>query len=336
MTSRPTRRCSRGSGRSRPRSGRIQRRSIFVNTRPTAEGLAARLGLLAPDLTVAVHHGSLSREMREEAEKAFRDGRLRALVATSSLELGIDIGGIDHVVQFGSPHQVGRLVQRVGRSGHRSDRIIHGTVLALDNDDLEEAAVLARRADEGLIEPAAWRTRNRLAAAQQVVATLRAEGPTEPDRLVEVLGHAEAVRDLSRPDWNALFDYLVELRLAKRQDDGKIAPGRGTLARFYASLSLIPDERTLPPARHRHAAPDRDARRAVRPNSDPRPARGDLPAARPHMEGRGIPGRRALGRDREGDRGRAAMGGRRPPGPVRRGPGDRSDSAAREGSNGTP
>ncbi|HLM91352.1 MAG TPA: DEAD/DEAH box helicase [Thermoplasmata archaeon] len=217
---------------------------IFVNTRPTAEGLAARLGLLAPDLSVAVHHGSLSREMREEAERSFREGRLRGLVATSSLELGIDIGGIDHVVQFGSPHQVGRLVQRVGRSGHRSDRIIHGTVLALDNDDLEEAAVLARRADEGLIEPASWRTRNRLAAAQQIVATLRAEGPTDPSRLVAVLGHAEAVRDLSRPDWDALLDYLVALRLAKRQDDGKIAPGRGTLARFYASLSLIPDERT--------------------------------------------------------------------------------------------
>ncbi|MGA8537051.1 MAG: DEAD/DEAH box helicase, partial [Thermoplasmata archaeon] len=137
---------------------------IFVNTRPTAEGLAARLKRLAPDLAIAVHHGSLSREVREEAEREFREGRLKALVATSSLELGIDIGSVDHVIQFGSPHQVGRLVQRVGRSGHRLDRTIHGTVLALDDDDLEEAAVLARRADEGLVEPAAWRTRNRLAA----------------------------------------------------------------------------------------------------------------------------------------------------------------------------
>jgi len=217
---------------------------IFVNTRPTAEGLAARLTRLAPDLTIAVHHGSLSREVREEAEHAFREGRLKALVATSSLELGIDIGSVDHVIQFGSPHQVGRLVQRVGRSGHRLDRTIHGTVLALDDDDLEEAAVLARRADEGLVEPATWRTRNRLAAAQQVVAALRANGAVAPGDLVATLGHAAAVADLSRAEWDGLFDYLVALRLASRLDDGRLAPGRGTLARFYASLSLIPDERT--------------------------------------------------------------------------------------------
>jgi ATP-dependent helicase Lhr and Lhr-like helicase len=217
---------------------------IFVNTRPTAEGLAARLSRLAPDLAIAVHHGSLSREVREEAERAFREGKLKALVATSSLELGIDIGSVDHVIQFGSPHQVGRLVQRVGRSGHRLDRTIHGTVLALDDDDLEEAAVLARRADEGLVEPASWRTRNRLAAAQQVVASLRADGAVRPHDLVAVLGHAAAVADLTPAEWDGLFDYLVALRLARRLDDGRLAPGRGTLARFYASLSLIPDERT--------------------------------------------------------------------------------------------
>jgi ATP-dependent helicase Lhr and Lhr-like helicase len=217
---------------------------IFVNTRPTAEGLAARLKRLAPDLAVAVHHGSLSREVREEAEREFREGRLKALVATSSLELGIDIGSVDHVIQFGSPHQVGRLVQRVGRSGHRLDRTIHGTVLTLDDDDLEEAAVLARRADEGLVEPASWRTRNRLAAAQQVVAALRADGAVAPAELVATLGHAAAVADLTRSEWEGLFDYLVALRLARRLDDGRLAPGQGTLARFYASLSLIPDERT--------------------------------------------------------------------------------------------
>lgn len=216
---------------------------IFVNTRPTAEGLAARLQRLAPDLAVAVHHGSLSREVREEAEEAFRQGRLRALVATSSLELGIDIGAVDHVVQFGSPHQVGRLVQRVGRSGHRLGRTVHGTVLALDEDDLEEAAVLARRADEGMVEPVSWRTRNRLAAAQQIVASLRAEGSLDATRMIATLRRAAAVRDLTDPEWRELIDYLEGLGLA-RASGANLGPGRGTLRRFYASLSLIPDERT--------------------------------------------------------------------------------------------
>ncbi|MGP8078574.1 MAG: DEAD/DEAH box helicase [Thermoplasmata archaeon] len=216
---------------------------VFVNTRRTAEGLAARLQRLAPDLPIAVHHGSLSREVREEAERSFRDGLLRGLVATSSLELGIDIGAVDHVVQFGSPHQVGRLVQRVGRSGHRLGRTIHGAILALDDDDLEEAAVLARRADAGQIEPVQWRTRNRLAAAQQIIAELRAEGPTDRDRLVGRIRGAAAVADLDESDWDALIDYLAGLGLARRQD-GRLSSGRGTLARFYSFLSLIPDERT--------------------------------------------------------------------------------------------
>ena len=216
---------------------------VFVNTRPTAEGLAARLTRLAPDLPIAVHHGSLSREVREEAERQFRDGELRGLVATSSLELGIDIGAIDHVIQFGSPHQVGRLVQRVGRSGHRLDRTIHGTVLALDDDDLEEAAVLARRADAGQIEPVHWRTRNRLAAAQQIVAELRAKGSVDRRALVEELGHATPVRDLSEEEWDGLLGYLSGLSLV-RSDGPRVTAGRATLKRFYASLSLIPDERT--------------------------------------------------------------------------------------------
>lgn len=216
---------------------------VFVNTRRTAEGLAARLQRLAPDLPIAVHHGSLSREVREEAERAFRDGQLRGLVATSSLELGIDIGAVDHVVQFGSPHQVGRLVQRVGRSGHRLGRTIHGSILSLDDDDLEEAAVLARRADAGLVEAVSWRTRNRLAAAQQILAELRAEGSTERDRLVARLRGAAAVADLTPRDWDELIEYLAGLGLARREGS-RLAPGRGTLARFYAFLSLIPDERT--------------------------------------------------------------------------------------------
>lgn len=216
---------------------------VFVNTRPTAEGLAARLRRLAPDLPTAVHHGSLSREAREESERAFREGELRCLVATSSLELGIDVGSVDLVVQFGSPHQAGRLLQRVGRSGHRLDREVRGIVLALDEEDLEEAAVLSRRAASGEIEPTVWRTRNRLAVAQQVVGELRASGGADVRSLAETLRHASPAREISDPEWEALLHYLEELGSLRRDGD-RIAPGRGTLDRFYRTLSLIPDERT--------------------------------------------------------------------------------------------
>ena len=216
---------------------------VFVNTRPTAEGLSARLTRLAPELPIAVHHGSLSRLVREEAEKAFRDGALRGLVATSSLELGLDIGVVDLVVQFGSPHQAGRLLQRAGRSGHRLDREVHGVLLALDDEDLEEAAVLARRALAGEIEPTRWRTRNRLALAQQVLATLRANGSAEVRPLFEELRHAAAARDLTAKEWEELVGYLESLGNL-RQEGGRITSTRGTLARFYATLSLIPDQKT--------------------------------------------------------------------------------------------
>ncbi|EQD28072.1 DEAD/DEAH box helicase domain-containing protein, partial [mine drainage metagenome] len=187
--------------------------------------------------------GSLSREIRQEAEQRFRAGELRALVATSSLELGIDIGFVDHVIQFGSPHQVGRLVQRIGRSGHRRGRVVHGTVLALDDDDLEEAAVLARRAIASEIEPIAWRSRNRLAIAQQILGALRAEPAVDRLGLIERFSRVPSASGLTPGEWAALLQYLEELGLL-RSDPTTLRPGRGTLARFYATLSLIPDERT--------------------------------------------------------------------------------------------
>jgi ATP-dependent Lhr-like helicase len=216
---------------------------VFVNTRPTAEGLAARLRHIAPDLPIAVHHGSLSREVREEAEREFRAGALRGLIATSSLELGLDVGAVDLVLQFGSPRQATRLLQRVGRAGHRLDRISKGIVIALDEEDLEEAAVLARRALAGEVEPTTWRTRNRLAAAQQLLGTLRAEGTVDPKEVAHRLRRAAALHDLTDADWRELSTYLGSLGLV-RLAEGRLRSGRGTLDRFYSTLSLIPEERT--------------------------------------------------------------------------------------------
>src|SRR2546422_5889191 len=98
---------------------------------------------------VKVHHGSLSRELREEAEKEFQAGSLRALICTSSLELGIDIGSVDFIIQYTSPRETTRLVQRIGRSGHTLGGTSRGIILTITPDDILESAGLIQRAEEG-------------------------------------------------------------------------------------------------------------------------------------------------------------------------------------------
>src|SRR5260370_29978482 len=91
---------------------------VFTNTREHAEALAAQIQAIGAGIAVRVHHGSLSRELREEAEKEFQEGKLKALICTSSLELGIDIGSVDFIIQYTSPRKTTRLVPRGGPSGH--------------------------------------------------------------------------------------------------------------------------------------------------------------------------------------------------------------------------
>jgi ATP-dependent Lhr-like helicase len=123
---------------------------VFVNTRSTAEELSA--SLKKEEAPLEVHHGSLSKDIRMDAEDRFKEGSLQSLVSTSSLELGIDIGDVELVVQIGSPHQVFRLIQRVGRSGHSLDKTPKGIILTNDLDDELEASVIKVLAENGWME----------------------------------------------------------------------------------------------------------------------------------------------------------------------------------------
>lgn len=125
---------------------------VFTNTRESAEVLSSRLKTISPTTPADVHHSSLSKEVRIAAERDFRDQKLKALLCTSSLELGIDIGSIDFVLQYLSPRQVMKLLQRVGRAGHTLSKVSHGLVLTGDVDDTFEATVIAKRAQDRAIE----------------------------------------------------------------------------------------------------------------------------------------------------------------------------------------
>ncbi|MCI4439223.1 hypothetical protein JHC27_05210 [archaeon] len=124
---------------------------IFVNSRQVAEMLALKLSYISSN--IGIHHGSLSREERERIEEDFKKGKTKAIVCTSTLELGIDIGSIDLVVQYLSPRQVKPFIQRVGRSGHQLGLTSRGIIITAFTDDALEAIAVVKRAREGLLEP---------------------------------------------------------------------------------------------------------------------------------------------------------------------------------------
>ena len=157
---------------------------VFVNTRVTAEALGHAL---YEHGNVEVHHGSLSKEVRIDAEERFKRGEIRTLICTSSMELGIDIGRVDHVIQFGSPREVARLVQRIGRAGHRLNTISRGTIFATGFDDLLESLVIAKKAKANEIERVVPHRNAADVLANQIAAIAVEYGEIERAKIREIL-----------------------------------------------------------------------------------------------------------------------------------------------------
>ena len=181
---------------------------VFVNSRRLAERLAQRLNELAGEELVMAHHGSLAREQRLQIEEALKDGRLRGLVATSSLELGIDMGAVDLVVQVESPGSVARGLQRIGRAGHHVGEPSQGVIFPKYRGDLLECAVVTRAMRDGAIESTVV-PRNPLdVLAQQVVATA-AERRWDVDELYALVRRAENFAELGRDSFEAVLSMLA-------------------------------------------------------------------------------------------------------------------------------
>jgi ATP-dependent Lhr-like helicase len=231
---------------------RVHRSTIvFVNARRLAERLAARLNELAGEDLVRAHHGSIAREQRLEIEDRLKRGTLRAIVATSSLELGIDMGAVDLVIQVESPGSVSRGLQRIGRAGHRVGEPSRGKVFPKYRGDLLEAAVVVQRMREGLIEETRY-PRNPLdVLAQQIVAMCAMDGWTVGE-LGSVVRRSASFAELSDDLLRGVLDLLagrypsegfVGLRPRivwdRRTDTLRAREGSGRIA--IASGGTIPD-----------------------------------------------------------------------------------------------
>ncbi|WP_128475952.1 DEAD/DEAH box helicase [Halorussus pelagicus] len=214
---------------------------VFVNTRQTAEALGSRFKQL--DANVGVHHGSLSKETRIDVEDRFKAGELDALLCTSSMELGIDVGRIDHVVQYSSPREVARLLQRVGRAGHRSEEISHGTVITKHPDDTLEALAIARRAKQGDVETVEIHDGSLDTVANQIVGLVMDFGDLSAMRAYDIVTRAYPFRDLSESEFKAVCRELKGNRLVWLDEkEDRIEKSSQTWQYFYANLSMIPDE----------------------------------------------------------------------------------------------
>src|SRR5712692_4314993 len=181
---------------------------ITVNTRRLAERMAHQLSEKLGNEFVAAHHGSLAKEARLDAEARLREGRLKVLVATASLELGIDIGHVDLVCQISSPHRMATLLQRVGRSGHTVKGVPKGRIFPLTRDDLIECAAMVRAVHDGELDRVAVPDQPLDVLAQQIVAETSAEEEWDEDALFGLFRQAHPYRNLSKEDFSEVVEML--------------------------------------------------------------------------------------------------------------------------------
>jgi ATP-dependent Lhr-like helicase len=181
---------------------------IFVNSRRIAERLAGALNDLAGETLVRSHHGSLAREQRLDVEDRLKSGTIRGLVATSSLELGIDMGAVDLVVQIEAPPSIASGLQRIGRAGHQIGAPSRGVIFPKYRGDLVACAAVTRAMREGRVESSRY-PRNPLDVLAQQVVAMAANGPWDVDHLFTVIRQAAPYAELGRPAFDGVLDMLA-------------------------------------------------------------------------------------------------------------------------------
>jgi ATP-dependent helicase Lhr and Lhr-like helicase len=243
---------------------------VFVNTRRLAERIAHQLGERLGEENVAAHHGSLSRKLRLEAERKLKEGQVKVLVATASLELGIDVGTVDLVCHISSPRSIAVALQRVGRSGHWRGAVPKGRFFVTTRDDLAECAVLVRAIRRGELDRLIFPEASLDVLAQQLVACCAASGTSasdkslsdkslgdksndgwDEDELFALIKHAYPYRNLSRETFDEVLTMLSEGIASQRGRYGaylhhdrinrKLRARRGARLAAITSGGAIPD-----------------------------------------------------------------------------------------------
>jgi ATP-dependent helicase Lhr and Lhr-like helicase len=232
---------------------------VFVNTRRLAERVAHRLAERLGQPNVAAHHGSLSRKLRLAAERELKDGRVRVLVATASLELGIDLGTVDLVIQISSPRAITVALQRTGRSGHWRGAIPKGRFFATTRDELEECAALVRAIRQGDLDRILIPEAPLDILAQQIVAACASESSSDAsadrgwdeEELFQLVKRAYPYRNLSHATYEAILTMLSEGIAARRGRYGaylhrdrvhrKLRARRGSRLAAITSGGAIPE-----------------------------------------------------------------------------------------------
>jgi ATP-dependent Lhr-like helicase len=217
----------------------------FTNTREFSEVLSSRLRMMSPKLPIETHHSSLSKEVRIDAEERFKEEKVKSLVCTSSLELGIDIGSISLVLQYMSPRQVSKLLQRVGRAGHRVSEISKGIIISTDSEDSFEAGVIAKLAMERKIEPTEIYGKSLDVLGHQIVGLSLEEYKIPLDKAYEIIKRAYPFRNLTREEFfetAKMMEKLGYIWVGSKFDDFiPLRRRKPAWLYYYQNLSTIPD-----------------------------------------------------------------------------------------------
>jgi len=215
---------------------------VFVQGRGQAESLGHKLGQVDP--LIEVHHGSLSREQRHAIEDRFKAGELKAIICTSTLQLGIDIGDVDLTIQYLSPRQVSTLIQRVGRAGHTLARLSEGVVLSAYGEDALESLVAALKARKGELEKTEFHIKAGDVLAHQLVGISMDEEETGAEEAFGMVTRAYPFRGLTKEEFDENLAFLKAIGLVSRREGLRM--NKKSRRYYYENLGMINDERRYP------------------------------------------------------------------------------------------